>query len=283
VVLLAKDSVQARAVDSALQHWRQGDLALEVEWFVHVADPAQALTEAAGQAGGEGPKAIMSQVAGLAVVTQTCDVVRSCCERPYIEVAPLVAVDDHMLHDIQRGRRSKFASLPALIDRKLVVDLDRVMTVEKSIAAMWRRTPGYTSDAEGRAFARALSRKRERFAFPDDFNCLVDKLRSRLTGKHERSTDEGVALRALSEIRVQASPSWEAMAIELFFWFIRNEDQVEPAEKGWDDLLDGWLKLMPSSGRFTQIRGQLATIEDMTAAQYLDSDRLDLDHLSMRA
>lgn len=42
------------------------------------------------------------------------------------------------------------------------------MTVEKSIVAMWIRTPRYTHDADGRAFAQALARKRVRFAFPDE-------------------------------------------------------------------------------------------------------------------
>jgi hypothetical protein len=37
------------------------------------------------------------QVLGLVVVTQSCDVVRSCTERPYVEVCPLVEVDDDPL------------------------------------------------------------------------------------------------------------------------------------------------------------------------------------------
>jgi hypothetical protein len=188
-----------------------------------------------------------------------------------------------MLHDIQRGRRPSFAWLPALAGLMLVVDLDRIMTIEKSIAAQWKRTPGYSPDADGRAFARALSRKRERFAFPDDFTRLMGKLKSRLNDKHERSTEEGIALRALREIRVQALPDWEAATISLFFWFILNEDQVEPAKKGWAELLDGWLKLVPASGRFAEVDGEIAAVADMTAANYLDSDRLDLDHLSSSA
>jgi hypothetical protein len=38
-----------------------------------------------------------SSVRGFVVVTQTCDLVRSCADRPFVEVAPLVAVDEWMV------------------------------------------------------------------------------------------------------------------------------------------------------------------------------------------
>lgn len=278
--MLAKDSVEAQSIDGALQQWRQGDLALEERWFVHIGDPVRPLTEAAGQSEGTDLQALRSEVGGLAVVTQTCDIVRSCCERPYIEVAPLVQMDGDTLHHIRRGRQPRFASLPALVGLQMAVDLDRVMTVEKSVSAQWERTPGWTSEADSREFARALSRKRERFAFPDDFTRLASKLKNRLRDKHERDTEEGLALRALDEIRVQAAPDWDAATVSLFFWFIRNENQVELLKKSWADLRDAWLKLVPASGRFTKIDGQLVALEDMKATDYVHSDRLDLDHLS---
>lgn len=67
---------EAKQVDAALSEWRQGDVALDEKWFVHVGDPAMALSDAAAAAGDDGPQAIMSEVAGLVVITQTCDVVR---------------------------------------------------------------------------------------------------------------------------------------------------------------------------------------------------------------
>ena len=191
---LAHESAEAKAIDAALQHWRQGDLALEEAWFIHVGDPAEPLTEASAEAPDEGLQAVTSEVAGLAVVTQTCDVVRTCVDRPYIEVSPLVLVSADSLAAIQRGRRPNLATLPALLDSGLAVDLDRVMTIEKSLVARWKRTPGYTADVDARAFAQALARKRVRFAFPDDFTELVKKLHGRLTDKHEKNTDEGRGL-----------------------------------------------------------------------------------------
>lgn len=276
---LAPDSDEAKRIDASLREWRQGDLALEESWFVHVGDGAVPLSEAAAQAE-SGVQALKSEVLGLVVVTQTCDIVRSCVTRPYVEVAPLVRVSDDDLQQVKRGRRPAHATLPTLENDLLVADLDRVMTVEKSILASWKRTPGFTRDADGRAFAQALARKRVRYAFPDDFTSLARKLQARLGDKHDKNTHEGRGLRALREIRVCASPSWDGGSTEIFFWFIRNDTDATLEGKSWADLLKDWLKLVPAAGRFTSVEGQVVTLQEMTAEDYVDSDPLDLDHLS---
>ena len=47
---LASDSEDAKRIDQALQEWRQGDLALEEQWFIHVGDASEPLTETAAGA-----------------------------------------------------------------------------------------------------------------------------------------------------------------------------------------------------------------------------------------
>lgn len=277
---LAPDSDEVKRIDAALQEWRQGDIALDESWFVHVGDPSVPLTEAAAQVDDTEIQALTSDVRGLVVVTQTCDVVRNCVVRPYIEVAPLVQISEDDFRTVKRGRRPAHAMLPAVEKDLLVADLDRVMTVEKSIVAKWTRTPGYTLDADGRCFAQALARKRVRFAFPDDFTTLMKKLQGRLTCKHDKSTDEGCALRVLREIRVHAAPSWDASQVNVFFWFVRNDADAERFGKSWAELLIDWLKLIPSAGRFSSIEGQVVTLRDLTAEDYVDSDPIDLDHLT---
>ena len=273
------DARQIQAIDAALADWRQGDLALEESWFTHIADPREALTSESAQADG-GMKSIVSEVEGLVVVTQTCDVVRSCAERPFLEVSPLVEVTETTAHDIYRGRRPRYAHVPATVSRRLVADLDRVMTVEKSVAAKWQRTPGWSKDQEARAFAQALARKRTRFAFPDDFVELVSDLRERILGKHDKKSEEGQALRDLREIRVRAVPSWEAEAVELMFWFIRDADTTRPETTRWNAYLVAWLDAVPPRGRFTGVDGVVTTLEDLRAQDYVESDPLDLDYLS---
>lgn len=277
---LGPDSDEAKRIDTALAQWRQGDLALEESWFVHVGDPRVPLTGAAAEASEGEIQALTSEVRGLIIVTQTCDIVRACIDRPYVEVAPLVQVSEDNLQQVKRGRRPAYASLPSLEGECLVADLDRVMTVEKSVVATWSRTPGYTNDADGRAFAQALARKRVRFAFPDDFTVLVDRLHRRLVDKHAKDSLEGRGLRALREIRVRAAPSWDSPDVDVLFWFVREAEEPTFEGKGWWDLLSGWLKLVPPSGRFRTVDGQVVVLEDMTARDYVESDPLDLDHLS---
>jgi hypothetical protein len=162
-----------------------------------------------------------------------------------------------------------------------VADLDRIMTVEKPVVASWTRTTGWTTDSEGRRFAAALARKRVRFAFPNDFTALVGAMKRRLVAKHDKSSDEGQALRALREIRVQASPSWDAEAVDLFFWFIRDDaDVASSISESRPERLKSWLRLAPPSARFTNVDGRIASLADLTAADYVASDPLDLDHLS---
>lgn len=270
------------AIDTALSEWRQGDFALEERWFVHAADLSQPLTPAAGEereTGAAGLQAVMSEVDGLVVVSQTCDVVRKSAERPFIEVCPVVSVPEEKLADIEKGRRPAHATFHALSKHGLAVDLDRVMTVEKGVVASWTRTPGCRDATESTAFARALARKRVRFAFPDDFTIAAGKLQERMKKKHDKDSPEGRALRALREIRVSASPSWDAAKVQVDFWFIREPEQRHFEGESWDTHLENWLALLESTGRF-EFEGTVVALEDMTAAEYVASAPLDLDHLS---
>lgn len=267
-------------VDTALREWSQGDCVLGEQWFVHRFNAQYPLTDISRDALSDDSDLVESEVLGFAVVTQTCDIVRSCTSRPFIEVVPLVEVDERNLHDIRRGRRPQYAFIPALAEKYLVADLDRVMTLEKAVAMQWERIPGCSTDEERRALGLALARKRTRFAFPDDFTRFSKKLQSRLQEKHDKSSDEGDALRALREIRVRASPSWNELKIELMFWFIRNENEPNFKGMGWHELLEKWLDLVPESGRFHSVEGQVTTMKNLSAKDYTESDPVDLDHLS---
>ncbi len=269
--------------DAALEQWSQGDCTMGADcWFVTRFDPQRPLTPDAADVVAISAEADLteSSVSGFVVVTQTCDLVRSCAERPFVEVAPLVAVDDQYLQEIQRLKRPRYAYIAGVAEFNLVADLDRVMTVEKAVVARWERISGCRSDADTRLLGEALARKRSRFAFPDDFNEFAKDLQKRMQKRHDKADDDGVGLRALREIRVRAAPAWDAEQVELMFWFIRAEADVRFKNKAWDELLGEWLKLLPPSGRFSSVDGAVVSLDDMTAQEYLQSDRLDLDRLS---
>jgi hypothetical protein len=272
--------VWIQEVDTALREWGQGDCVLGEHLFVYRFNPKRPLTPDSTNLAQEETDLVEPEVKGFVVVTQTCDIVRSCADRPFLEVVPLVEIDEQHLYEVQRIRRPQYAYIPGVAEYKLVADLDRVMTLEKSVVAEWQRVPGCKNDEEIRALGKALARKRVRFAFPDDFNKFANKLQNRLRDKHGKSTAEGDALRALREIRVRAEPSWSAPEIQLMFLFIRHEEQDRFQELGWDKPLQNWLQLIPAHGRFQNVDGLVVSLEDITAKDYVESDPLDLDHLS---
>jgi hypothetical protein len=223
---------------------------------------------------------LLEEVPGLVMLSQTCDVVRDCRERPFAEVAPLVQVSAEELEFVRRMKRPAFAYVPSLAEHRLIADLDRVMTVEKAIVAGWARVPGWKHDEEQRVFALALSRKRSRFAFPDDFVAAASALQARLIAKHHRQSDEGAHLRMLREIRVRAAPSWDDEEVQLSWWFIKDADPPDVENIIWSDLADKWLGLFDKAGRFRLDPPTVCRLEDMTARDYIESDHLDLDRLS---
>lgn len=267
-------------VDAVLADWRQGDCLIGESWFVHRVDPERPLTS--GSEGAEG-ELVEIAVRGFVVVSQTCDVVRSSKIRPYIEISPLVEVSTSDLYTIERGRRPQYAYVPGVADDALVADLDRTMTVEKSVLMRWERRPGCQTDEQQRAFAQALKRKRGRFAFPDDFVAIAGKLSSRIQEKHDKQSPEGRALRALREIRVRAAPKWDAPSVDVTFWFVREESQPDFEGTSWDALRKKWLLLVQKTGRYTNVDGAVVELADLTAQEYVESDALDLDHLTTRA
>lgn len=283
-------------MDSALQNWRQGDFVLQEDWFSYRFDPNCPISEESKdivqQDNPVETDLAESGVPGFVVITQTCDIVRSCSERPFLEVAPLEKIDNEQtLKEIQRGKRPRYAYISGCANQFLVADLDRVMTVEKAVVArQWTRNEGCKNEQEARQLSHALARKRVRPAFPDDFIEVVKPLLDRMTEKHDKNSPEGEALRELREIRVCASPSWDSSEVELMFYFIANESSLKEGDQGGmklqgqpsQDLLDKWLNLINKSGRFNEILGDIVTLKDITAEEYVESDRLDLDHLSYR-
>ena len=281
---------EEQEINEALQVWRQGDLSLDAGLeFVHLADLRRPHSPASvqvaesvaddGEAIESDATVVVDKVPGLVMRTQTCDVLRGCRNRPFVEVAPLIEVPELWVKEIRRLKRPAFAYVSTTASKRLVADLDRTMTVEKAVVAGWARTPGWRSDEELRNFALALARKRSRFAFPDDFVAAAGNLQSHLAGRHNRQNEEGAHLRALREIRVRAAPSWEDREVQLTWWFIKDADPLG-VQADWSTFVNNWLARFDRTGRFRPEPPIACRLEDMTARDYLESDHLDLDRLS---
>lgn len=248
------------------------------EFFITRIDPKNRLGPALND--DDQSEIVGEDVEGLIVVSQSCDIVRGCAKRPYIEVSPLVVADAEEMANIKSGKLPAYAFVPTLEEQCLVADLDRTMTLEKTVVAGWNRTPGWTTDVEIRQFAGALARKRARFAFPDDFHPFINRFLKRVKEKHGKTTAEAIALRGVSEIRVAASPFWDNDMVELMFWFVKNSDDNSVPSDEWPHHLNAWLTLMPAQGRYKRVLAQVIALADMSAEEYITSDRLDLDHVS---
>lgn len=280
------------ALDEAIRAWRQGDVTLDAGLvFYHLADlscpHSPASIQKAEQHASDskeiehGPTALFDEVEGLVMLSQTCDIVRNCRQRPFLEVAPLIPVSATMLEEIRRLKRPGFAYVPAMADKSMVADLDRTMTIEKALARGWKRIEGCSTDTERRDFAFALSRKRSRFAFPDDFQEAIAGFQDHLAEKVFKQSDEGAHIRALSEIRVRAAPSWDAQEVYLAFWFVKETDPQDAGTVDWSSWIEEWMKLINKQARFRLDPPTALRLEGMTARDYCESDRLDLDRASV--
>jgi len=286
-VCVGEDAVSHEEIaelDSALKLWRQGDAILDgAPPFVFLADMARPLSQQAQQqaaAGSAGIDVVDATGPGLAVVSQTCNIVRSCAQKPTVDVCPLVVLPSDALDEARRGRRPQYAALSGLAAEGLVVDLDRTMTIEKAILVPLtnRRISGVESENEARAFANAIARNRNRSALPEVFVRALEPIRARIMKKHGRNTPEGRFLAGAMEMRVRPPPSWkEVTHLEILFVYERLGNIPDDA----DEQIRALLARYVSSTSYCPLTGRAVSLETLPTADYLTSDKLDLENLSL--
>lgn len=269
------------ALTLKLQDWCQGDCVVGAQQFVYAFDPKFRITEASEKVDEEDPAPYVGEdVEGLVILTQTCDIVRPVRARPFIEVAPLIKKDSSDLSQIAKGMRPQFAVVPGVFDKGLVADLDRTMTLEKPILDSWAKVNGCRDDDEKRRFANALSRKRARAAFPNDFVDLIRPLQEKCKKKHGVDSPLGRTLEAMTEIRVQPYPNWageQPKQVKFLFLLPPKFDSAKRSEA--DKEIKALIDLIPASKKY-QIDYAIGFHSEVSAAEYIASDLLDLDYLS---
>jgi hypothetical protein len=271
-------------INEALKGWKQGDLVLTSQLpFACYALASLPLSPAAQQTPPEQESGLLlveSIEPGFVVVTQTCDIVRSCRDRPYVEFVPLVPAAPEIIEEARRLRRAAIAFHPEAARHGLVADLDRAMTIEKALLVSLPRQAGLAPREAIVTFAAALANKRARFAFPDDFVETCLRFTKRVKDKASKQSPEGRHLDALEEIRVLAEPDWAAGSVDLTFWLVKRGDPPSP---NWPHWANQWAKLIDTSGRYKTATMRVTTLDDMTARDYQTSHHLDFDQLSVPA
>lgn len=251
-----------------LQAVQQGDIIFDEHWFVYLSTPDDS-----------GNNIVEEEVKGFVVLSQTCDIVRSYTERPYLEVCPLVKIEnDHDYKLIFKGMRPRYAYIPAAESKSLVADLDRIMTVDKALASNWSFQKGCRSAVEQQRFAQAIARKRNRFAFPDELVELLRALQKRIVNKHSKSSEEGKLLRELQEIRIAFTPALEAEEVSSLLYFIVADNSLIIQEL--EEQCTSWIELINPTSKYISFDAIVTSYNEISALEYTRSIPLDLDYLS---
>lgn len=280
----AADEAIVDDTDRATAKWRQGDVIdlRLISWLALPDSPLTAHAALATNSDDSDVAVLLAEAEALVVLTQTCDIVRTCRERPHVELARLVKLSEPSASEARRGARPRFAPVPG-VGADAFVDLDVVVTAEKSMLARASRTLGLPSEADQRRFARGVGRAYSRFAFPDDLTVALRGLVGRIRDKHDRDSPEGRALGALEEIRITGSPSWSGDLIDTFLTFAPPTREVADtvlSQEEWDEIVDQWLRRAEPFGVIRSVDGSMIPLDEFTAREYVDSDPLDLDYLS---
>jgi hypothetical protein len=174
---LSSDSDFTAAIDAQLSEWRQGDAVIGGAIpLIRVVDLTQPITPEARQLAASLPvdnnnplSTVGVEVPGLVIVSQSCDIVRSCKDRPYVEVAALAKEESSLsIHEIRKRRRPRYAYVPGVADQNLVADLHNKTTIEKAVLTRidrGQRVRGCRNSQEARDFAAALAHVLSRTAF----------------------------------------------------------------------------------------------------------------------
>ena len=148
------DAAIIRETNQATSVWEQGDI-VDLKAIAWLGLPEFPLTEYAASAtrsADSDVSVLFAETEALVVITQTCDIIRDCAQRPHVELARLVRLGEAPAAEALRGTRPRFAPVPGA-GTNAFADLDLVVTAEKSLLARVSRTPGLLTDGDRRRFA----------------------------------------------------------------------------------------------------------------------------------
>jgi hypothetical protein len=267
-------------IDAGARTWWQGDVA-DAHWFRTFSPGDYAPESAIACRDSSTLRCTDERVDGLVVLTQTCDIRKPSAKRPYVQVSPLVHLEGTDASFARKGRLLNFVPVPGLGDQ-FFADVDRIMTIGKSFLMVWNRTSGCRDDRERREFGRRVARVNQRFAFPDDLQASISEMVKLIKKRYPKESVEGKALESIEEIRVTAEPSWDSAEIKVFLTFALTNEEVAPEITGeqWADLVQKWIGLCTPTGVIKSVEGTLLPLDRITAREYLDSARLELDYVS---
>jgi hypothetical protein len=276
---------------TALQDWRQGDLipgtALPAVVIFRRTQPLTEATAAlAEEAKGETDETMIGEqeFEALVVTSQTCDVIEHPRHSPYVSLAPLVRINDEgRAVEARHGYMPRYPPVPGAGDDAFA-DLALSTTIEKAVLLGVARTPGLRSDDEIRHFQGITQRHYGRFAFPDAMHPALNLLRKRLREKKDKDSFEGKAIGIVDEIRLLATPNWDAESIDVdLLLLLRSRAAMEALDSDatrWEAQRTVWEQLCVPTDTVKTLRLILVPFAELDAETYKASDLWDLGGMS---
>jgi hypothetical protein len=299
---MPNDDFETR-VNAASASWRQGDVfdgaRLPIVWLV---DPDRVEAPAAN---GVTRRIDNERFAEVALVTQTCDVVRQIDVRRFVTIAPVVQLDGDVLANARRRRIPRYAALPGLGEDRFC-DLDRLTSVEKSLLLDQHKAHGLRNSGDEWTFAESVRRHFTRAALHDDVVRTLRPLTTLFDKRVGKQTDEGARVEEIDELRVDLS-GFDEGGVGLLFVIsgtALSAPDPSPVDNSidhtvaelcsllgqtedlslrwalWTALCEQWAQPCTPIGSVTEVNVEVVTLASMTASQYVGTTAVDLDHLS---
>lgn len=285
------DEGRRRADEIAGALW-QGDL-LATSVAVRLEAPGSSLLEDADElepvdeAGVWAPAPLEIASGWTAIVTQTCDVVRSLEQIEHLQLMPVVELSEKEWEEALNGRRGTLFSLPPVEGMGVnfpAVDCAICFPVSKAaLAHADVKTLNTPLDPASRILlSHWLMRRVGRHAFPDELEQhILAPLRDKLARSMGKSSQAGFLADAL--IGVWSSTEWTA---GVSIYFIVDENKARSggadinAERAVQELLGPTRKALGVAGLSVQVTGTVRTLEGTSAYDLMVGHRqVDLDRL----
>lgn len=303
----------AATVDAAATTWKQGTVFAGAA-IVRYALADLPLTAAAARAG-SGPAAVREPLDLSVVISQTCEVVRPCVQRPMVHLAAVVRLTGRTLDEAKRKWRPQYVQVPWAGD-DLFADLEVQGIVEKSVLLGANLVAACPDPLAGMRFADGLARHRSRFGFPDDLAPTLEPLVTRFREKAGKDTPQGRRIAEVVAIRATAQPSWNDTPMSVELVFVIEPDRLTPQPSGldppqalldeiaaldaqrlaellddreidpvrrnalWQRLVDAWSARARPTGNVSEVTAHALPANELTFDEARQMPEIDLDYLS---
>jgi hypothetical protein len=256
-----------------LSEWKQGDFTLDRTLFPVITDTSV-----------DDMEYDLTNSHGWVVISQTCDIVNYGEGKEYVTICPLVEAKDSLLREVHNGTTPAAARLELVPNERLVVDLGRTASIHKKAIVPLARMDGFKDVGLLGVFAEALERRYGRFAFPDWLSTgPLKQLRERAREKHKTGGTIGDVYRAIDQLRVRGNPDLESEGSIIGFHVVIDPEKLRATSR--KAILDELTTLAKKFVWPAHVKGEthlftVMTLDEMSARDYTESHRADLDFIS---